>query len=62
MSLLDQDFPSLMAMPPQLAAAKLRAVGENEAADALESVSAMNQPGIAQSFGGRLLFGQFTKP
>ena len=62
MNLLDKDFPSLAAMPPQLAAAKLRAVGENDAADALERVAATSQSETAQSFGIRELFGQFTKP
>ena len=62
MSLLDKDFPSLAAMPAQLAAAKLRAVGENDVADALERAAATGQPETAQSFGVRELFGQFNKP
>jgi tetratricopeptide (TPR) repeat protein len=40
--LLDQDFPSLATMPPRLAVAKLRAVGEAETADALEKAVATN--------------------
>src|SRR5438045_3574156 len=62
MSLLDKDFPSLAAMPPQLAAAKLRAVGENDVADALEREAATSQPETAQSFGVGELFGRFNKP
>jgi hypothetical protein len=62
MSLLDKDFPSLAAMPPQLAAAKLRAVGENDAADALERAAATSQPEAANVFGVRELLGRFNKP
>jgi hypothetical protein len=61
-SLLDKDFPSLAAMPPQLAAAKLRAVGENDTADDLERTTAAEQREKAASFGVRELFGQFNKP
>jgi len=62
MSLLDQDFPSLTTMPPQLVAAKLRAVGENDTAEALEEAAAMSQPEVSQSFGIRELFGLAPKP
>lgn len=50
MSLLEKDFPSLTAMPLQLAAAKLREVGETESAEALESASALDQPEVSQDF------------
>lgn len=51
MSLLDKDFPSLAAMPPQLAAAKLRDVGEIESAEDLENASTFDQPEVSQDFG-----------
>lgn len=62
MGLLDNDFPSLATMPPQLAAAKLRAVGENDIADNLERTATTRQPEAAQSFGVRDLFVQYNKP
>jgi hypothetical protein len=57
MSLLDKDFPSLAAMPPSVAAAKLRSVGENDTADTLEKAAAAVQPGTAQDFGVGDFFG-----
>jgi hypothetical protein len=51
MSVLENDFPSLAALPPLVAAAKLREVGETDAAEALENASALGQPEISQDFG-----------
>jgi hypothetical protein len=51
MSLLDKDFPPLTALPPQLAAAKLREVGETESAEALENIAAFDQQEVSQDFG-----------
>ena len=62
MGLLDKDFPSLAAMPTQLAAAKLRAVGEDDLADDLERYASIYQPENAESFGIHELFDQSSKP
>ena len=56
MSSFDRDFPALTALPPAVAAAKLRAVGEYDVATAFEAPPAL-PPGPVHGFGITLPFG-----
>lgn len=51
------DMPVLAEMPARQAAARLREVGENEVADALEQAAPSGQPSASQVFGIREMLG-----